>query len=637
MIDFCPKTRRPIVLITALNGSGKTTILTAIQIVLYGKLAPVVRTSKMGYKQYLKNKINNSTNDETSLELDIAFYQNGKRHTYSVNRCWRNNDNQSDINESFSVKVNNSEEKAVTEKWIEFIEGILPLNIMPLYFFDGEKVEEMASIENSSSMLATGILSLLGMDIVNKLQQDLKIYENRYILKDSKNLPDPFVIKEYHENVISLQTELKRKIQERALYQAKLEQAKGKLEKFEREFLKSGGDLYNRKEELYLKKERIRKQLIEYNEIKNQIMTKEGPFLLVGDLLSSIIKQAKDEMAGNEAEIAGKYLERQQKELIALLDNSLTGEIIEKINRYFKEKKKKFLKNSRITYYLNISHSTFAELIHLQKEIIPNAEKILMQTVNTIKDLEKENKTITELIHGLPADTEIQPLMLEIEKYKKRVAEYSVMISEYDERIKIYQLHLTGAAKKLKELITERKNDTLHNEKSKRILQYSQLVREFLTKFKETVTVHYITTLEKQIKKCFLKLLHKKGFIKSIKIDSLTFQLSLVDRNGKTIVPENLSAGERQLLMTAIFWALTIESGIEAPIIIDTPLGRLDSVHRKKIVENFFPNVGKQVILLSTDQEITDNFITYLRPCISCHYTIDNNQDTFVSEFRKIS
>ncbi|MBN2532979.1 MAG: DNA sulfur modification protein DndD [Spirochaetales bacterium] len=410
IIDFCPKTKKPIVLITALNGSGKTTILTAIQIVLYGKLAPVIRVSKMGYRQYLQSKINNVTDGETSLELDISIYENGKRSTYSVNRCWYYNDSHSDINESFSVKVNNSEERAVTEKWIEFIEGLLPLNIMPLFFFDGEKVEEMASVENSSSMLATGILSLLGMDIVNKLQQDLKIYENRYIVKDNKNLPDPSVLKEYRDNVISLQTEYKRNIQEKALFQAKLEQAKGKLEKSQGEFLKSGGDLYNRREELFLKERQITRQLIEYQETKNQIMAHEGPLLSVKDLLSSVVRQAKNEMAGNEAKIAGKYLEKQHKELLVLLDIDLSKEAIEKINHYFKEKNDKFLKSGEIDYYLDISHATFAELLHLHKEIIPGTSKILKQTEAAVKDLEEEKSTLTELINGLPADTEIQPI-----------------------------------------------------------------------------------------------------------------------------------------------------------------------------------------------------------------------------------
>ena len=63
--------------------------------------------------------------------------------------------------------------------------------------------------------------------------------------------------------------------------------------------------------------------------------------------------------------------------------------------------------------------------------------------------------------------------------------------------------------------------------------------------------------------------------------------------------------------------ALAKTSGRKLPIIIDTPLGRLDSKHRKKLVENYFPNASHQVIILSTDTEIDEKYLASLNEHIS--------------------
>ena len=63
--DLVPEDeKKPIILIGALNGSGKTTFLNSIQLCLYGNNAPQVKLSKMSYSDYLKNKINRSVDKQ---------------------------------------------------------------------------------------------------------------------------------------------------------------------------------------------------------------------------------------------------------------------------------------------------------------------------------------------------------------------------------------------------------------------------------------------------------------------------------------------------------------------------------------------------------------------------------------------
>ena len=82
------------------------------------------------------------------------------------------------------------------------------------------------------------------------------------------------------------------------------------------------------------------------------------------------------------------------------------------------------------------------------------------------------------------------------------------------------------------------------------------------------------------------------------------------------------SAGESQLFATALLSALASISGADAPLIVDTPLGRLDSLHRKNILNFWTQDHSRQVILLSQDEEIDVEQYQKLKPHILKAYTL---------------
>ena len=63
-------------------------------------------------------------------------------------------------------------------------------------------------------------------------------------------------------------------------------------------------------------------------------------------------------------------------------------------------------------------------------------------------------------------------------------------------------------------------------------------------------------------------------------------------------------------------------------MIVDTPLGRLDTKHRMHLVERYFPFASHQVILLSTDEEITGEYLEALRPKIGRCYRLVHDDAT---------
>ena len=68
-------------------------------------------------------------------------------------------------------------------------------------------------------------------------------------------------------------------------------------------------------------------------------------------------------------------------------------------------------------------------------------------------------------------------------------------------------------------------------------------------------------------------------------------------------------------------------SGKALPVAIDTPMGRLDSTHRDRLVERYFPSASHQTLLFTTDEEIAGDYLHRLRPWIGRSYHL-NYDDT---------
>ena len=135
-----------------------------------------------------------------------------------------------------------------------------------------------------------------------------------------------------------------------------------------------------------------------------------------------------------------------------------------------------------------------------------------------------------------------------------------------------------------------------------------------------------IKQIEQTAVKRFNELCRKEDLLSSIKIDPLSFEISL-HKHATPIERHHLSAGENQLLAISIMWALREETGIPMPIIIDTPLSRLDNEHRQNMVNHFFPHASHQVILLATDAELTSPLLQDLDSSVSHAYFMEYDEN----------
>jgi len=161
-----------------------------------------------------------------------------------------------------------------------------------------------------------------------------------------------------------------------------------------------------------------------------------------------------------------------------------------------------------------------------------------------------------------------------------------------------------------------------------RIVKYSHLATSVLSEYKVKLQEKKIGKLADAMTQCYKQLANKKGMIVRIEMDPVSLDLKYLNDKEEEIPKERLSAGEKQLMVVSLLWALAICSSRKLPVIIDTPLSRLDSKHRMALIKTYFPNASDQTIVLSTDSEIYGKYYKALKKNVGNEYTLDYNDET---------
>ncbi len=216
------------------------------------------------------------------------------------------------------------------------------------------------------------------------------------------------------------------------------------------------------------------------------------------------------------------------------------------------------------------------------------------------------------------------PLFNEQGQLQGRLSALDEQRSVLADEARVILNHLSNAARQLDDLYTE----IAESQEVERLTGLAQNARDVLKEFSTRARIEKLKELESQFYTSFNGLARKDDRHLSIQINPISFEVALIDEEGVTLRKDELSAGEKQIFAISILEALARTSGRSLPVVIDTPLGRLDSIHRKKLVENYFPKTSHQVIILSTDTEIDYAFYEGLQGSISHSYHLVYNPKT---------
>lgn len=158
---------------------------------------------------------------------------------------------------------------------------------------------------------------------------------------------------------------------------------------------------------------------------------------------------------------------------------------------------------------------------------------------------------------------------------------------------------------------------------AQRKVERAEQAHDFFLSYKEALRANKRDALEAAINRRFAQLMTSHGLIDRIRVDE-HFRLHFIDRDNEPIAMGSLSAGMKQIMATALLWGLKEVSGKSVPLVIDTPLARIDRAHQDNLLRQYYPHAGRQVIILPTDAELDADKHAMLAPHIYREYRLEN-------------
>ena len=284
--------KKPIVLIGGMNGRGKTTFLEAILLSLYGANSIAYKESKYNsYNQYLRGFVNKDHWSQSSyLELEFSLNDNSE-DTYLVRREW--NALSKITKEVITVQKNGSYSEFLTKNWAMFVENILPSALSSFYFFDGEKIAELA-VAKTDDQMKESIRSMLGITVLDVLKNDLG-RSIRRISRKKTNEKSGIKLEKLREERDQAILNLEKIDASIGTATEKVELVKEELEQLHKKYELQGGAVLEQRQELMQKRAAIQTDISQNTEALAGMASTELPMYLVKDLIGEIKLQAEDE------------------------------------------------------------------------------------------------------------------------------------------------------------------------------------------------------------------------------------------------------------------------------------------------------------------------------------------------------
>lgn len=616
---------KPVVLIGGMNGRGKTTILEGILLALYGNNSFAYRESGYhSYGQYLNSFVNKMDGTlKTYIEIEFLLKDEGDS-IYRIHREWDGSKKR--LTENIVVHKDGHFNQFLTENWLMFMENLLPSGLSEFFFFDGEKIAKLAA-EKTSKQMKESIKTLLGVAVLDVLESDLY----RIIKRNVKNKLDDNEIKGI-ERLREAKDEITQKLdlidaEIDNLYTEK-ETIVQRLEKLQQEYKKKGGDVVAQQQELFRKKSSVAARIqSNYEQLMNDAAS-ELPLILVKRYMKNIKKNA--EIAQDE-----KMLEAAIKKLDSLIvdfdQNGTHSQDIQDFMDYVRKQSKKEKTGSSY----NLSDTAILKLQVLMEEQLLSNKLAVKNRQRELLQLQKEAEQLDSYLSVDIDEKAVAKIYKKMKEAEQEVIEADVRIEKMNAERRICNGDAMAATALYNKKVEEYLKCVELNEDHDRIIKYSHIAVTILNEYKIRLQHRKINLVAETMTNCYKKLANKKNMIQRIEMNPDSLDLKYINQLGEEVKKSSLSAGEKQLMVISLLWALALCSKKKLPVIIDTPLSRLDSAHRESLINIYFPQASEQTIILSTDSEIDKSCYEAMKETVGDEFTLEYSDVTKATTVRR--
>jgi len=635
-VIFSTEKKKNITVIRANNNSGKTSLYEAIKWCLYGD------PPEFEERDTIVNRHTYSILDEIGtfdVTVQIHFEDNNKKYVLrriaSINSDTdiKNPPNQALLS---GVKADGGHHSSMDDfETKEFINRLLPKEISQYFIVDGDDFKKFTS--PTSGQTKEAIEQLLKLKLLErskehlqKIRQQLK---KKLLASGGVDSKDNSLDNEYNK-LIDKRDKLDKKIKET---EGEIATSNNKIKKYDDQ-LKNYDDSKKHLAEIKLN-EGIKRQLQErkhealtalssnmrnaylpllktpinkvISELEKKRKKKHFPKpwneIYIKDLLQECKKNGHAEcLCGNKFKEGDKHYKKLNDLLKETPPDSLTdivSDLSVKLGDAYKKSKK-------VDIWVNSDSDKIGKLdikIQDQRKIIEDLKSKLDKTA----------------MQNAPA----------LQRSRRDLNIYLDKIQTQNIRDKHDKGPLDERIKEIESKIDKIKNVDKRTKK----LQFKEKLLEDSIKAIDEVFEDYAidvrSQLSKEVSKIFLNILHAEGRYKKFTIDD-HYDYNLLNAEGiksKTM----LSAAQRKILGFAFVAGLRKVAEEEAPFIIDSPVGVVDAKHRSNLAKTI-PGIASQLILFTTDTEMTPEFHNRLKENISSEWEIEYDSKSNTSAFRNL-
>ncbi|MCM2357508.1 MAG: DNA sulfur modification protein DndD [Geobacteraceae bacterium] len=628
--------KKPIVLFGGLNGAGKTTIFDAIKLCLYGPdMFGTISVAR--YHDYLRQKIHSSKvtvmqpySATIALEFDYAHL--GSVCTYRVERAWEVSGQK--LIESLALARNGKPlDEVEKDGWQDFVKEIIPLGLSQLFFFDGEKIQKMMS-DDSNEELKKSILSLLGLDLVDRLQADLKIYRSKYLHEASSNSYAQ-EIEDFAEQKAQIEETIRKVNDDKAGLENSIAQLSARIADYRDKIAAQGEGYYRNRVSLEEKKRALGHDI---EAIKDKLRELAAGLLPVAIAAMHALKlkgQIEAENRHKSSALLAESLQEKCREMQAHIDSpdflQGVGVTVSVLTRIKQQLKNQISALFAVEETGNAAPEVFGFSQKQALEILQAIDKALTGIPAEMASLTasyegkfRELQDTVAQLNKVPDEEFIQPMYETLDSLNVEFGGLTEKRANFDEQL----AELINSRNELERWIVQLERKIASSYEQDERLQTVLKVEEVLAAYHRQLAQQKIYALQEEFTTIFRMLHRKDDMISRVKIDPQTFAVTLFDRKDKVISQGSLSSGELEIYAMAMLWALAKTSGQKLPFIVDTPLARLDSKHRDNLVELFFPFASGQMMIFSTNTEVDQQYFDQLRPYVAQAYNLEYCEET---------
>jgi len=625
-----------LVVIKGPNGSGKSTFFRAVALALFGRQALGSRVSKKEYDEYLLSRFHKSrfTSDSVkteniSIRLVLDFVESGQPHEINIHRHWKRNG--SNVTENLTILKNEQPPEVQEVDYQTWLNDLFPPGLKTILCFDAEDMNSLVRAKNDEELKKV-VKRLLGLHLVEQLNKDLEYYlrkkggGSKYDTLKEEILAKQKVIDRYNDQIKELQNKIKE-------FETEEKELSSDLKRHERELASEGGDYAARrpliKERIYQLDEEIDKYENKIREICSGLL----PFTLAPNLSQKLNERLESELELHRKKITSEYLQDKIEDLSDRLNNSsiwkelqVNSKQSKKLIQYLKESLEEEIEEKGQTKSL-VHELAENDILKLQGWIqeaensIPDLGLHLTSELNEKKGEKAEHQ---EYLNRAPDDDKLEPLFDKIREAENRISEIRKEIRKKTEELGSLQFKLEEVEREQEKLIDKLKEI----EKESRKFSLAEKSQLALKSYHESLAHNQLQKLCDELVECFNQICEKDQLLSEADINTESFEVTLTDKSGESIPVDDLSMGESQIYGLSLLWALRNISGYELPLLIDTPIARLDKTHRTKFINEYLPEVSNQVLLFTTNAEMEKHVQDEFKPFIAHMYELSFEEES---------